>query len=200
MPARRSGSHATVQWEEVRRRVAAAGRAIDDGAALSSAEAAEVLTRRARALARPLERRVPDAATLNLVTFMVRNEGYAIEARFVLEVFRPVEVAPLPGAEPPIFGVTAWRGELLPAIDLRSLLDLPSVAPGDRSMVVVLGRERAVLAAPVDALGVMLTVAADAIRSSVGVTTSEYVRGVTPHAALILDIDKILQVAGPEPV
>lgn len=199
-PSQRPVVRATVPWEEVLRRVEAAGRAIEQNVSRSPTETQSLLEERARLLARPVDASAAGDDVLNLITFMLRNEGYAVESRFVLEVFRPVEVAPLPAAERPIYGVTAWRGELLPVIDLRALLDFASAPPSDRSMLLVLGYERPVLAIPADVMGMMRAVAVDAIRPPVGFATSEYVRGVTPQAALVLNVDKILQVAGPEPV
>lgn len=165
----------------------------------SPEHARAILVERAQALARPLVQEAGGDA-LDLVTFTLQGEGYAVESRLVLEMFRAVDVTPLPGAEPPVFGVTAWRGELLPVVDLRSLLGLPSVVPGAGSLLVVLGREQALLGVPADAPGDVLTIPQAAIRPPVGLRTAEYVRGMTPRAELLLDVDKILLVAGPEPV
>jgi len=163
----------------------------------SPEQAHAVLEERARALAQPIAA-LTVGDVLGLISFTLGGEVYALDSRFVLEVFRPMDVAPLPGAEPPLFGVTAWRGELLPVIDLRSLLGLPATAPSDRPMLFILGRAQAVLGMSIDAPGEVLAIAEDAIRPPDGIAASEYVRGVAPAATLVLDAEKILRVAGPE--
>lgn len=165
----------------------------------SSNEPQAVLAARAQALARPIGE--PEhGETLDLVTFLLQDEAYAVASRSVLEMFRTVDVTPLPGAEPPVVGVTAWRGELLPVVDLRMLLGLSPTRLSAGGLLVVLGRERAVLALPADAPGDVRTIAAAAIRPATGLRTAEYVRGLTPRAEVLLDVEKILLVAGSEPV
>jgi len=166
----------------------------------SSAEHARtVLAQRAQALARPLAPPVADDV-LHLITFSLGEESYAVESSFVLELFRSVDVAPLPGAAAPIFGVTAWRGELLPVIDLRTLLGLPNGIRSTPPLLVILGREQAVLGIPADVPGNVFAMPRDAVRLPEGLASAACVQGITPRADLILNVAEILQAAGAEPV
>ena len=163
------------------------------------ADARAVLAARAQALARPIAASDRGDA-LDLVTFILQGETYAMESRYVLELFRAVDVTPLPGAEPPVIGVAAWRGELVPVVDLRVLLGLSPVVPAAGMLLVVVGRERTALAMPADAPGDVLAIASAAVRPATGMRTAEYVRGLTPRAAVLLNAEKLLQIVGSEPV
>jgi chemotaxis signal transduction protein len=45
---------------------------------------------------------------------------YAISARRIAGLESALHVATLPGSEPPIIGVSVWRGEVLPVVDFRA--------------------------------------------------------------------------------
>ncbi len=158
------------------------------------------LAERARALARPASAQAP-RDTLELVTFALGNETYAIEARYVLQVFRLAGLSPLPGAEAPVFGVTAWRGGLLTIVDLRQALGVSIAALDDLSRVVVLGGHRPAFGILADAVHELVTVPGSAIRTPPdGVAVKrEYLRGVTGQAVLVLDGQRLLRIAGPTP-
>jgi purine-binding chemotaxis protein CheW len=156
-----------------------------------------VLEERARLLARPA---APPLAgdTLEVVTFALANETYAVESRYVLAVFRLTDLSPLPGAEPPVFGVTVWRGELLTILDLRAALGLSVTALNDLSRVIVLGEERPAFGILADAARELVTLPASDVREPPeGVAAKrEYLRGVTPDAMLVLEATKLLQLHG----
>jgi purine-binding chemotaxis protein CheW len=99
----------------------------------------EVLLERARALSVPTAAPRADERGLELVLFALAEETYGIESRFVVEVLRGADVALLPGARPPVAGISAWRGELLPVLDLSLLLGAAPGAEGQAACTVVLG-------------------------------------------------------------
>lgn len=187
--------HAAVDWAELRERVEAAGRAVAGETAASPEQVRQVLEERARALARPA---LPPTAgdTLELITFALANEAYAVESRFVQAVLRLAELAPLPGAEPPVFGLTAWRGELLTILDLRRVLGLSVGALNDLSRLIVLGEERPTFGILADAVRELVTLPASEVREPPeGVAAKrEYLRGVTVGAVLVLDGEQLLRL------
>lgn len=195
MAGRQHRPRGPVDWAEIRQRVEAAGRALAGAVDTSPERVRQVLEERARALARPI---APAAAgeTLDAVAFALAGETYAIESRYVIAVFRLQDLSPLPGAEPPVFGVTAWRGELLVILDLRSVLGLPVGALDDMSRVIVLGTEGAAFGILADAVHHLITLpAAEARGRPEGAAGHrEYVLGITGDAVLVLDADKILHL------
>ncbi len=186
-----------MDWAEIRRRVEAAGRAVAGETAVSPEHVRQVLEERARALARAA---VPPPAgdVLELVTFALADEVYAIESRYVQAVVRLVELSPLPGAEPPVFGVTAWRGGLLTILDLRRVLGLSVAAPDDLSRLIVLGEDRPAFGILADAVQDLVTLPISELRAAAeGVAAQrEYLRAMTAGAVLVLDGDKLLRAYG----
>ena len=161
---------------------------------MSEDRSRQLLEARARALARPVEDgRARDEIPLMGVS--LGGERYAIELRHVVEVFRVGSLSPLPGAAAPVVAITAWRGELLPILDLRRLLGLTAQGLGDLRFAIVLGDERAPIAVLVDAVDGILSTARERIRPAPeGIAVHrEFVRGVMADARLVLDAERLLE-------
>lgn len=152
----------------------------------------ELLEARARALARPPA--APAGDSIEVVTFMLAGETYAIESRYVLEVFRLTDLTRLPGAEAPIFGIAAWRGELLTILDLRPVLGLSAAALDDLGRVLVLGKDEAAFGVLADAVQDLIAVPRSTVREPAdGVALRrEYLQGVTGEAVIVLAAEKLL--------
>jgi purine-binding chemotaxis protein CheW len=170
------------------------GRTLSGATSAAPEQVRAVLEERARALARPLRMSAP-IDDLEVVTFALANERYAIESRYVFEVFRLEDLSPLPGAKPPVFGVTAWRGELLTILDLRTVLGLPVTALNDLSRVLVLGADRPAFGILADAVQDLVRLPASEVRQlPEGVAAKrEYLHGVTADAVLVLDVQQLLR-------
>lgn len=198
MAARRAAPRGPVDWADIRRRVEAADRRLLEATEVSSERARDVLEERARALARPVVA-PPAGEMVELITFALAREMYAIESRFVLEVFRLRELSPLPGAEPPVFGVTARRGELLTILDLRGPLGLPVTGLNDLGWVIALGEEGAAFGVLADGVQEIITLAAADVRPPPeGVAAKrEYLRGITNKAVLVLEARRLLHPGEP---
>jgi purine-binding chemotaxis protein CheW len=97
-----------------------------------------------------------------------------------------------------VFGVTAWRGELLTILDLRAALGLSITALNDLSWVIVLGEDRPAFGILADAVRELVNLPAFAVREPPeGIAAQrEYLRGVTPDAVLVLEATKLLQLHG----
>ncbi len=191
-----TAQHAAVDWTAARGRIEAAGRAIAGEAELAPERARMVLEERARALARPPL--APPTDTIELVTFRLANELYALESRYVVAVFPLSQLAALPGAKPPVFGVTAWRGELLTVLDIRPVLGVGSAALSDLCRVIVLGQTKVAFGVLVDAVQDLVSLPLSDIREPpAGVAAArQYLRGITSQALLVLDAGHLLDLHG----
>src|SRR5437016_2215466 len=69
------------------------------------------------------------SATVDLVTFELGGQRYAILAADAVEVQRAVAVARLPRSPPIVEGVIDLRGALVPVLDVRSRFGLPPRPP-----------------------------------------------------------------------
>lgn len=189
-------SRGPVDWAEIRRRVEEVGRAIASTATVSAERRHDVLEERARILARPITATAAASAAGDAIAFDIRGETYAIDLRDVMEVFRPGEIALLPGAARPLIGVTAWRGELLSILGI-----LPETgarpAEGEQPRVVVVGDGRTAIGIVADDVLGTITIPPDEIRPlPEGLATRRaYVRGITSEAVQVLNASALLSSA-----
>ncbi|MGH7505553.1 MAG: chemotaxis protein CheW [Longimicrobiales bacterium] len=141
-----------------------------------------ILELRARELARP-PRRDRSRTDSDVVIFSLARASYAIELNCLRHVFALRELALLPGAEAPLIGVTAWRGDLIPVLDLAGILGLPEGGPTDRGHVLVLGVGDRSFALLADAILDVITIS-DSLAPAAG---HRFLRGVTADAVAVLD-------------
>jgi purine-binding chemotaxis protein CheW len=79
------------------------------------------------------------------VRVQVADEHYALAVEDVLEVAELGDVTPVPGAGAAVLGVRNLRGQVLPVVDLATVLELPPAQPG-RIVIAERGGLRAGLA------------------------------------------------------
>ena len=191
----RSRDRRRMDWAEIRGRVDRAARALAEAQTPSPERVRELLEERARQLARRPPP-PPEGAALETMLFTVAGERYAIEARYVMEVFALRGLTLLPGAEPPVFALTGWRGALLTIIDVRRLLDLSAAALNDLGRVIVLGEDRAAFGMLVDVVDEMRVMPEAEIHRPTerGEGARAYVRGITTDAIQVLDGAALLRL------
>jgi len=80
------------------------------------------------------------------VRVRVGAEDYALPVEDVLEVTELGHVTPLPGAGAGVLGVRNLRGQVIPILDLATLLDVDRTRSPERIVVAVDGDRRAGLA------------------------------------------------------
>lgn len=183
-------------WEEIKARLA---RSLD-GAGPDGGGPEQGLARlreRRTMLARPA---VPpeDAApadALEALAFEVAGERYAVETRWVAQALALPPLTQLPGAPGHVAGIAAFRGRVVAALDLRSLLQIPLARLTEPAALVVLqgdGMEFSLLADAV--LGVERYRRAALSPGAAGgpATRRGYVLGVAPDRTALLDGARLL--------
>ncbi len=185
----------TIDWAAIREGVESAKRATAEAAWITRDEALELLRERARLLARPASQ-PDDGFSVDVVTFGLARGAYALELRFLHEVYRLRGLTPLPGVGSPVMGVTAWRGEILTIIDLRPIVGAPVAALNDLGRVLVLGEGRAELGVLVDDVRALATLRLDELSEAPdGLRVArEMVRGITDESVLLLDAERLLRI------
>jgi purine-binding chemotaxis protein CheW len=188
----------TIDWQQIRDRLARAIAATEEALHLSPARARRVLEERAQILARVPATAAQAGEVLTLATFILANERYAIETDYVREVVRVIDCVPVPGAPDFLVGLLNLRGEILAVIDLRKFLGVASGGLTELSRVLVLGGERAEFGIVADEAREVTTLRRDEVHeppASVSGTGREYVKGVTQDALIVLDGAVLLQDA-----
>lgn len=154
----------------------------------------DIMDRRTRELARPLQT-TTRAAGMLLLHFSLGGERLAVEARFLLGVAKVTMLSALPGAEPPVRGVTVWRGELLTVLDIRPNLGISTAALSDLTRILVLGERRARFGLLVDSVSDVADLStSDLLPVPSGSLARDYLLGVTADAGLVLDGQRLLQL------
>ena len=64
---------------------------------------------------------------IQLVTFRLGSENYAVPVWRVKEIIRPIDVFPVPGMAGPVEGVINLRGEIIPVLRIHDILDVESI-------------------------------------------------------------------------
>ena len=125
-----------IDWTEIHRRMAAAEAAIAHVGWASRDETRAVLKARAEALARESDEGASARELLEVVSFLLGQEKYGVETRYVREVCPMNELTPLPGTPPFVLGVVNVRGQVLSVIDIGKLFDLPQRGVGDLDRII----------------------------------------------------------------
>ncbi len=87
----------------------------------------------------------PDGPRVQLCTFRIGGEDYAIDIMRVREIIHPLPITPVPRAPAFVEGVIRLRGEVIPVLDVRKRLGLPSANPRGRKtrfLIVNVSRHR----------------------------------------------------------
>jgi chemotaxis signal transduction protein len=154
--------------------------------------AREVLLARARALARPAGDKAArlEQGTLCL-QFSIGRQACAADGAYVLEVFVPGEITPVPGVAEFVRGVAPWRGEILPVVDLRTVCGLAESPGAGQNPVVVVGREEAACGLIVTAVtGVARMPLDSAARIEDGADL--FLLGMAPGSVVVIDLARLL--------
>ncbi|HEX9306334.1 MAG TPA: chemotaxis protein CheW [Anaeromyxobacter sp.] len=80
---------------------------------------------------------------VQLCTFRIGGEDYAVDIMRVREIIHPLPITPVPRAPAFVEGVIRLRGDVIPVLDVRKRLGLPATPPTRRSrflLVNVAGR------------------------------------------------------------
>ena len=177
----------TVDWGELRHRL--------DETLVSNhrAREAEILRRRAEAVARPVASTpTAPAGTHELVLFRIDTQLIGVDSFFAREAVLAATFTPLPGLPPTCRGLANIRGQIVPIFDLRPLLRIappPAIPAIER--VLVLTFERADFGLIVDEMRGSRTLPADGLRQDVPALQAQFLRGLADDGTLVLDVPAI---------
>ena len=81
---------------------------------------------------------IPGAASNSYLTFVIGNDKFAVHVKHVQEVIEVGQITKLPHVPAYILGIFNLRGKILPLIDTRQKLGLPSAELTNNNRIVVL--------------------------------------------------------------
>jgi purine-binding chemotaxis protein CheW len=104
------------------------------------------------------------ANELELLTFYLGQEVYAIPVKDVREVLRVRYLTPVPNAAASLLGVISLRGTVLPVMDLCTRLGLAPWSKDEKSRIVVVGTDGEDVGLVVDRVAGVLRIMPEAVK------------------------------------
>jgi purine-binding chemotaxis protein CheW len=146
--------------------------------------------------------RVEQATTgrqLELLTFVIAGEQYAVDIERIVEIVRPRPVTRIPNAEEAVTGIISLRGTIVTLVDVRRKLGHPAVSQlGDDARIVVIDFRTETVGFVVDRVLRVVKIEAGQLEPHPVVHAAELeesIRGVfrvSNALTILLDLDKLL--------
>ncbi len=76
-------------------------------------------------------------ALVQLCTFRIGGEDYALDIMRVREIIQPLPITPVPRAPAFVEGVIRLRGDVIPVLDVRKRLGVPATPPTRKSRFLI---------------------------------------------------------------
>lgn len=142
----------------------------------------------------------PSAELLQLVSFFLEGEEFALQILKVQEIIRMVDLTRVPNAPDFVEGVINLRGKVIPVIGLRKRFGMGPRQHDKQTRIVVVETRGTVIGFTVDSVSEVLRIPADTVEPPPRLAKSqhEYVTGVGKlpnRLLLLLDVDRLLSDA-----
>lgn len=132
------------------------------------------------------------------LTFSLDRETYGIEILRVQEIRGYSAATPIPNAPPWVRGIMNLRGTIVPVIDLRAKLGLPSSAYNRFTVIIVVNVGTRVIGLIVDAVSDVLTFSPQEVQPAPdlgGGSDGRFARGIArvqDSLVVLLDLERVL--------
>jgi len=138
------------------------------------------------------------ADVVKLVTFRVGEDLFAADVFSVERVLRYVAPTTVPDVPAWVEGVIEHRGKVIPVIDMRRRLELPSVSPGFDTRTLVLTTADGCIGAIVDGVTEVVSIPTASVSPPPPLfrgLAAQFVRGIAKvgeQLVVILEVDRVL--------
>lgn len=137
-----------------------------------------------------------------IVTFKLGTEEYGVNIMKVQEIILLGDITRVPEVPEFIEGVINLRGNVIPIVDLRRRLRLPTAERGEETRIIVVNTVAKTIGVVVDAVNEVLRIANSEIEAppaTISGLGKEYLKGLVKlerRLLILLDIDRILDLQG----
>jgi len=135
------------------------------------------------------------------ILFEIAGTTYAVPSRSVQQIEMIEHVTPLPNAPSFVDGVVFTRGQVIPAINVRTRFGFEKVPLTTRTRLIVTNFGGRVVGLIVDSAREFISIAAEAIQpppATMAGLSGRYLRGITTlgeRIVLLVSIEQIIDVA-----
>jgi purine-binding chemotaxis protein CheW len=132
------------------------------------------------------------------LTFLLGNETYGIEIRFVTEIIGLQTITEMPEMPEYVKGIINLRGKIISLIDVRLRFKKDACAYNDRTCIIVIDLNGTPVGLIVDSVSEVLTIPVENIEELTGIHTGQDGRFVTrigkigSGVILLLDSEKFI--------
>ncbi len=134
------------------------------------------------------------------LTFFLAGEEYGLEILKVQEIIGMMAITPVPRTPEFVRGVVNLRGKVIPVVDLRLKLEMPSIDATEETCIIFVraqGIEMGIIVDSVSEVLHMPTTDIDPAPSFGACVRSDYILGIGKtdgSVRIILDVDRVLTV------
>ncbi|MES2818181.1 MAG: chemotaxis protein CheW [Pseudomonadota bacterium] len=182
------------RWVQIRARLLEFERRIAEGFATPPQERDARLLQRTREWAVPLPVERPEA-WIEVLSFSLGEERYAVETRHVAEVLPLSQFTPLPNTPPFVLGIVNVRGHIVSVVDLRVLFELPITGLSDKNFLLILQGPEMEFGLLIDRVCGIQAVERETLQSGLSNLTgirASYLLGITTEQWTVLDGARLL--------
>ena len=182
------------RWEQIRQRLAQFERRLAGGFAVDAEERDLRLLERTRQWATVVEEEQTDG-WLEVLSFSISGELYAIESEHVAEALPLAQYTPLPGTPPYVLGIVNVRGHIVSLLDLRVLFELSISGLSDKNFMVILRSSEMEFALLIDRVLGITRIRQEALQgklANLSGVRAAYLLGVTAEQWTVLDGARLL--------
>jgi len=134
------------------------------------------------------------------ILFELSGTTYGVRSRFVQQIEMIDDVASVPNAHPAVEGVVLVRGQVIPALNLRTRFGFEKIERDLRSRLVVINTQKRVVGLVVDTAREFLKISPESIEPPPEALTGlsgHYLEGIATigeRMILILNLDSVLDL------
>ncbi len=145
------------------------------------------------------EDRAKSKNTSQFVGFEIDGQQYAVRIEQIQEIVILDQITPTPQVAGHVEGVSNLRGEIIPIINLRMLLGLPSKPADADTRTIVINVGERTMGCTVDAVSQVIRIANDSIQPAPEALTGNGENGIAGFAKLgdalviLLNVDELLR-------
>ncbi|HDH06267.1 MAG TPA: chemotaxis protein CheW [Nitrospirae bacterium] len=134
---------------------------------------------------------------LQLVSFTLANEEYAVDILNVQEINRITEITKVPNAPDHVEGVVNLRGKVIPVINLRKKFGLPEKGAGDTTRIIIMDIQGVTNGLVVDSVSEVLRIPSGIVEPPpvTANMSSKFIKGIAKlenRLIILIDIDKMM--------
>ena len=135
------------------------------------------------------------------IAFELAGTTYAIPSRLVQQLEMIEQITPVPNAPDAVEGVIHSRGQVIPAVNLRSRFGFEKIPIGLRTRLIVVNISGRTVGLMVDTAREFISIAPESIQApneAISGMSGKYLKGIATLAdriILILDVEEIINLS-----